>query len=78
MMAQVTGLKPGEFVHTFGDLHLYTNHLEQAKEQLEREPRELPVMKLNPAAKDIHDFVYEDFTLENYDPHPHIKAPVAV
>ena len=78
MVAQVTGLKPGEFVHTFGDLHLYSNHLEQAKEQLEREPRELPVMKLNPAVKNIHDFVYEDFTLENYDPHPHIKAPVAV
>ena len=78
MVAQVTGLKPGEFVHTFGDLHLYSNHLEQAKEQLEREPRELPVMKLNPAVKSIHDFVYEDFTLENYDPYPHIKAPVAV
>ena len=78
MVAQVTGLKPGEFVHTFGDLHLYSNHLEQAKEQLEREPRELPVMKLNPAVKSIHDFVFEDFTLENYDPHPHIKAPVAV
>jgi thymidylate synthase len=78
MVAQVTGLKPGEFVHTFGDLHLYSNHLEQAKEQLEREPRELPIMKLNPAVKSIHDFVYEDFTLENYDPHPHIKAPVAV
>ena len=78
MVAQVTGLKPGEFVHTFGDLHLYSNHLEQAKEQLEREPRDLPVMKLNPAAKSIHDFAYEDFTLENYDPHPHIKAPVAV
>ena len=78
MVAQVTGLKPGEFVHTFGDLHLYSNHLKQAKEQLEREPRELPVMKLNPAVKSIHDFVFEDFTLENYDPHPHIKAPVAV
>ena len=78
MVAQVTGLKPGEFVHTFGDLHLYSNHLEQAKEQLTREPRELPVMKLNPAVKSIHDFVFEDFTLENYDPHPHIKAPVAV
>jgi len=78
MVAQVTGLKPGEFVHTFGDLHLYSNHLEQAKEQLEREPRELPVMKLNPAVKSIHDFVFEDFRLENYDPHPHIKAPVAV
>ena len=78
MVAQVTGLKPGEFVHTFGDLHLYSNHLEQAKEQLEREPRDLPVMKLNPAVKNIYDFVFEDFTLENYDPHPHIKAPVAV
>lgn len=78
MVAQVTGLKPGEFVHTFGDLHLYSNHLEQAKEQLAREPRELPIMKLNPEVKNIHDFVYEDFTLENYDPHPHIKAPVAV
>ena len=78
MVAQVTGLKPGEFVHTFGDLHLYSNHLEQAKEQLEREPRDLPVMKLNPAVKSIHDFVVEDFRLENYDPHPHIKAPVAV
>ena len=78
MVAQVTGLKPGEFVHTFGDLHLYSNHLEQAKEQLEREPRDLPVMKLNPAVKSIYDFVFEDFTLENYDPHPHIKAPVAV
>ena len=78
MVAQVTGLKPGEFVHTFGDLHLYSNHLEQAKEQLEREPRELPIMRLNPDVKDINGFVYEDFTLENYDPHPHIKAPVAV
>ena len=78
MVAQVTGLKPGEFVHTFGDLHLYSNHLEQAREQLTREPRDLPVMKLNPAVKSIHDFVFEDFTLENYDPHPHIKAPVAV
>ena len=78
MMAQVTGLKPGEFVHTFGDLHLYSNHLEQAREQLTREPREMPIMRLNPDVKNIHDFVYEDFTLENYDPHPHIKAPVAV
>jgi len=78
MMAQVTGLKPGEFVHTFGDLHLYSNHLEQAREQLTREPRELPIMRLNPDVKVINDFVYEDFTLENYDPHPHIKAPVAV
>ncbi len=78
MVAQVTGLKPGEFVHTFGDLHLYSNHLEQAREQLTREPRELPIMRLNPEVKNINDFVYEDFTLENYDPHPHIKAPVAV
>jgi len=65
-------------VHAFGDLHLYSNHLEQARAQLTREPRELPVMKLNPEVKNLHDFVYEDFTLENYDPHPHIKAPVAV
>ena len=78
MVAQVTGLKPGEFVHTFGDLHLYSNHLEQAKEQLAREPRTLPVMRVNPEVKDIHEFVFEDFAIEEYDPHPHIKAPVAV
>ncbi len=78
MVAQVTGLKPGEFVHTFGDLHLYANHLEQAKLQLTRSPRPLPVMRLNPAVKNIHDFVFEDFTLEGYDPHPGIKAPIAV
>jgi thymidylate synthase len=78
MMAQVTGLRPGEFVHTFGDLHLYSNHLEQAREQLRREPRPLPRMKLNPARMKLEDFVYEDFTLEGYDPHPAIKAPVAV
>lgn len=78
MVAQVTGLKPGDFVHTFGDLHLYKNHLEQTKLQLSREPRALPVMKLNPEIKNIHDFKYEDFTLEGYDPHPAIKAPVAV
>lgn len=78
MMAQVTGLRPGEFVHTFGDLHLYSNHLEQAREQLRREPRALPRMKLNPARTRLEDFVYEDFTLEGYDPHPAIKAPVAV
>ena len=78
MMAQVTGLRPGEFVHTFGDLHLYSNHLEQAREQLRREPRPLPRMKLNPARTQLEDFVYEDFTLEGYDPHPAIKAPVAV
>jgi thymidylate synthase len=78
MVAQVTGYKPGEFVHTFGDLHLYTNHVEQAKLQLSREPRPLPTMKINPEVKDIFSFSYEDFTLENYNPHPAIKAPVAV
>src|SRR5690349_10790709 len=78
MVAQVCGLKPGELVHTFGDTHLYLNHLEQAREQLSRSPRRLPVMKLNPAVKDLFQFRYEDFTLENYDPHPAIKAPVAV
>jgi thymidylate synthase len=78
MVAQVCDLKPGEFVHTFGDLHLYSNHLEQAKLQLSREPRGLPTMKLNPAVKNIHDFKFEDFTLEGYDPHPGIKAPIAV
>ena len=78
MVAQVCGLQAGDFVHTFGDLHLYANHLEQAKLQLTREPRALPVLKLNPAVKDIHDFQFEDFTLENYDPWPAIKAPIAV
>ena len=78
MVAQVCGLQPGDFVHTFGDLHLYSNHMEQVKEQLSREPRSLPTMTLNPAVKNIHDFKYEDFTLSNYDPHPAIKAPVAV
>jgi len=78
MVAQVCGLKPGEFVHTFGDLHLYSNHVEQAKLQLTREPRPLARMKLNPGVKNIHDFQYEDFTLEGYDPHPAIKAPIAV
>jgi thymidylate synthase len=78
MVAQVTGLKPGTFVHTFGDLHLYSNHLEQAKLQLTREPRSLPQMKLNPAVKNIHDFRFEDFELLGYDPHPGIKAPIAV
>ena len=78
MVAQACGLKPGDFVHTFGDTHLYLNHLDQAREQLSRNPRRLPAMKLNPAVKDIFQFKYEDFTLENYDPHPVIKAPIAV
>jgi thymidylate synthase len=78
MMAQVTGLKPGAFIHTLGDAHLYTNHLEQARLQLSRAPRPLPTMTLNPAVTDIFAFRYEDFTLTGYDPHPHIKAPVAV
>jgi thymidylate synthase len=78
MVAQVCDLKPGTFVHTFGDLHLYANHLEQAKLQLTREPRPLPVIKINPAVRNIHDFQYEDFALAGYDPHPHIKAPIAV
>ena len=78
MVAQVCGLKPGTFVHTFGDLHLYNNHLEQATLQLKREPRPLPQMKLNAAVKNIHDFQFEDFELTGYDPHPHIKAAVAV
>lgn len=78
MMAQVTGLKPGEFVHTFGDAHLYTNHLEQADLQLSREPRALPTLAINPDVRSIFAFRYEDFALEGYDPHPHIAAPVAV
>jgi thymidylate synthase len=78
MVAQVCGLKPGTFVHTFGDLHLYSNHLEQAKLQLTREPRPLPQMKLNPAVKKIDGFKYEDFEPVGYDPHPAIKAPIAV
>ncbi len=78
MVAQVTGLKPGDFVHSFGDAHLYSNHLEQAKLQLSRAPRALPAMRINPEVKDIFSFRFEDFELVGYDPHPHIKAEVAV
>jgi thymidylate synthase len=78
MMAQVTGYKPGDFIHTLGDAHLYLNHLEQARLQLSRAPKPLPTMRLNSAVKDIFAFRYEDISIENYDPHPHIKAAVAV
>jgi thymidylate synthase len=78
MVAQVTGLRPGEFIHTFGDVHLYNNHIEQAELQLSRAPKALPTIRINPAVKDIFSFRYEDFTVENYEPHPHIKAQVAV
>ena len=78
MMAQVCNLKPGEFIHTLGDAHLYSNHIEQTKLQLSRDLRKLPTLKINPAVKDIFGFKFEDFTLEGYDPHPHIKAAVAV
>lgn len=78
MIAQVTGLKPGDFVHTFGDAHIYTNHFDQVQEQLAREPRDLPTMKINPKRTNIEDFVYEDFEIIGYDPHPKISAPIAV
>jgi len=78
MVAQVVGLRPGDFVHTLGDAHLYSNHLDQARLQLSRAPRALPTMRINPDVKDIFEFKFEDFTLEGYEPHPHIAAPVAV
>ena len=78
MMAQVTGLRPGDFIHTTGDTHLYQNHLSQARLQLTRTPRPLPTMRLNPEVKSLFDFRFEDFTLENYDPYDHIKATVSV
>ena len=78
MVAQVTGLQTGDLVHTFGDVHIYTNHIEQVKLQLSRKPRSLPTMRINPEVKDIFSFQYDDFVLENYDPHPHIKGDVAV
>ena len=78
MVAQVCDLEVGEFVHTFGDVHIYNNHFEQVEKQLSREPKSLPMMKLNPEIKNIFDFDFNDFTLENYDPYPGIKAPVAI
>lgn len=78
MIAQSCSLEPGDFIHTLGDAHLYLNHLDQAQEQLSRQPKKLPSMVLNPATKNIFDFSYTDFTLENYDPYPAIKAPIAI
>jgi thymidylate synthase len=78
MFAHVGGFKPGEFVHTFGDVHIYSNHMDQVREQLKRTPRSFPTMKLNPKVKNIDDFKIEDFTLENYNPYPPIKAEVTV
>ena len=78
MIAQVTGLEVGEFIHSFGDVHIYLNHLEQVKEQLSRTPRKLPKMHINPEVKSINDFKFEDFSLEDYDPHPHIAGQVSI
>ena len=78
MMAQVTGYKPGEFVHVLGDAHIYSNHYEQVKEQMAREPRPFPIMKINPEKKNIDDFAFDDFALEGYDPHPPIKGDITV
>jgi thymidylate synthase len=78
MIAQVCGYEAGEFIHTFGDAHIYSNHIEQVKTQLSRDPRPLPKMRLNPEIKNIFDFTFEDFNLEDYNPHPHIKGAVAV
>ena len=78
MIAQTVGMTPGDFIHTLGDAHLYSNHLDQAREQLTRDPRDLPTLTLNPSVADLFAFAYDDITIQNYDPHPHIKAPVAV
>jgi thymidylate synthase len=78
MMAQVTGLQPGEFIHTLGDAHIYLNHVDQVILQLTREPRPLPTLKLHPEVKSIFDFKFEDFTIENYNPHPHIKGEISI